>query len=163
MSHRTIRCTVELCRQWWTATTIDGDHGSSPIAELFRIRLIAPETGAFDWKEPQVESHTFDALTKTFGAGTTRRSALKGVAGGVLGLVGLAGLRSGVAAGPRGTCPNGKDSSCPEGFKCDPNKTCFRCPKQSVPTLAGTCKCNAKARVCNRRYGGKTAPRIEYA
>ena len=110
-----------------------------------------------------MESHTFDALTKTFGAGTTRRSMVKGVAGGVLGLVGLARLRSGVAAGPSGTCPNGKDSSCPEGCKCDPNKTCFRCPKQSLPTLDGRCKCQAKARTCKQLYGGKTAPRIECA
>ena len=110
-----------------------------------------------------VESHKFDTLTKTFGARSTRRSTLKGVAGGVLALVGLASLRSGVAAGPSGTCPNGKDSSCPEGCKCDPNQSCFRCPKQSVPTLAGTCKCNAKARVCTQLYGGKTAPRIACA
>jgi hypothetical protein len=108
-------------------------------------------------------SHKFDTLTKTFGARSTRRSTLKAVAGGVLGLVGLAGLRSGVAAGPSGTCPNGKDSACPQGCKCDPNQSCFRCPKQSVPTLAGTCKCNAKARVCTQLYGGKTAPRIACA
>jgi hypothetical protein len=46
----------------------------------------------------------------------------KGVAGGVLGLVGLARLQSGVAAGPGGTCPNGKDSSCPGGANALPTR-----------------------------------------
>jgi len=108
-----------------------------------------------------MESRKFDEMTKSFGAGSTRRSALRGVAGGILGLGGLAGLQRGAAAAPEGRCPNGKDSSCPDGCKCDPDKTCFRCPNQSTPTLRGTCKCTAKARVCKRRFGGRTAPRIE--
>ena len=110
-----------------------------------------------------MESHTFDALTKSFSAGTTRRAMVKGVAGGVLGLIGLAGLRAGVAAGASGTCPNGKDAMCPEGCKCDPNKTCLRCPQQSVPTLDGRCKCNAKARTCETLYGGRYPSRISCA
>lgn len=108
-----------------------------------------------------MEGRKFDDMTKSLAAGSTRRSALKGVAGGILGLVGLAGLRRETLAAPGGTCPNGKDSSCPDGCKCDPGKTCFRCPKQSVPTLDGRCKCNAKARTCKRLYGGRFAPRIE--
>ena len=138
-------------------------HGSLTLAEVFHIRPIAPWEGGARSKGPAMESHKFDTLTKTFGAQSSRRSAVKGVAGSVLGLAGLARLRSEVAAGPSGRCPNGKDSFCPEGCKCDPNKTCFRCPKQSVPTLEGTCKCNAKARTCTKLYGGKTAPRIECA
>lgn len=110
-----------------------------------------------------MDSSAFDNIARSLATGGTRRTVIKTLAGGALGLVGLAGLRTEVAAGPAGTCPNGKDSSCPEGCKCDPDKTCFRCPNQSTPTLAGTCKCNAKARTCKRLFGGRTAPRIECA
>jgi hypothetical protein len=89
------------------------------------------------------------------GAQAVRVVAL-GMAGGVVGLVGLAGLRSGVAAGPRATCPNGKDSSCPAERKCAPNTSCFRCPKRSVPTLTGNCRCTARPGACEHHFGSRT-------
>ena len=113
-----------------------------------------------------MENQTFDELTKMFGAGTTRRSLAKGVAGGVLGLVGLARLQRGAAAGASGTCPNGKDSSCPSGCKCGPNKTCFTCPDRSQPTLDGKCRCTARPETCEQLFGSRsksTVPRIECA
>ena len=110
-----------------------------------------------------MDARSFDQLTRSLGIDTSRRTAIKRLAGGALGLAGLAALRGGVAAGPSGTCPNGKDSSCPDGCKCDPNKACFRCPPQSIATLHGTCKCNAMARTCKKRYGGRSAPRIAWS
>ena len=107
-----------------------------------------------------MNSRVFDEVPRSLGARASRRAGLKRLAGGAFGLEGLPALRGGVAAGLAGTCRNGKDSSCPDGCKCDPNKACFRCPPQSIATLHGTCKCNAKARTCQELYGGRSSPRI---
>jgi hypothetical protein len=112
-----------------------------------------------------VESQKFDALTRQFGAGATRRSVVKQVSGGLLGLAALAGLQRGVSAGAPGTCPNGKSSSCPPGCLCDANKTCFTCPSGSQPTVTGGCRCTQRPSKCKQRFGSKNknVARIECA
>ena len=107
-----------------------------------------------------MKARKLDEVPRSLGVQASRRAALKRLAGGAFGLDGLAALRGEVTAGQVGTCPNGKDSSCPDGCKCDPNRACFRCPPQSIATLHGTCKCNAEARTCQELYGGRSAPRI---
>lgn len=78
-----------------------------------------------------MESNRFDALTRTLGNATNRRTALKGLLGFGAATVGAARLSSGTGAARRGfagpwrpaaePCTDG----CSESCSCGPNKTCI--------------------------------------
>ena len=111
-----------------------------------------------------MDARRFDDVSKFFATSTSRRTALKALAGSALGAVGLVGLAGGAGAadGNGARCPNGKDESCPsvngKGCTCGPNKTCFRCPQGYIPTVSGQCRCGIRKRTCNQRQGEYAKP-----
>lgn len=103
-----------------------------------------------------MDGRGFDKLAKSLAAGGSRRAAVKALAGGVLGLGALAGLGSKGAAAAT-TCPNGKDTSCPDPCFCE-DKVCKRCPRGYALRPSGRCKCALRNEDNCRQ--GRFAPKL---
>ena len=93
-----------------------------------------------------MDQFRFDALTKTFARGTSRRSVIKGAAGGaVAGLVALVGVKGGGAATATGTVRCNTHEKCEAACGAERatccNGECVRpCPPRYFRS-AMNCKC----------------------
>jgi hypothetical protein len=79
-----------------------------------------------------MDNQRFDALARALATGTSRRTVLKGLAGGAVGgTLLIAGATSQPAAAQQVACTTGTQNACPAGYIC--------CPTTNTPGGPGIC------------------------